>query len=183
MANCHGCQICPWNTVIPLCGNSSMFCVFWTMPKATAKGLRPSTSVPKWGIGKLVWDWKIDHIDSLTPSEGLKYALIFWILCLAYRKFSIAKKIRPPSLEDYAVLCLVIQSCSTLCDPMDCSLPGSSVHGILQARILEQDAMSSSKWSSQPRDWTQSSPNAGGFFTIWATREAEYHVQIHSINS
>ena len=43
------------------------------------------------------------------------------------------------------VLCLVIQSCPTLCDPIDCSLPGSSVHGILQARILEWAAMSSSR--------------------------------------
>ena len=43
-------------------------------------------------------------------------------------------------------------SCLTLCDPMDCSLPGSSVHGILQARILEWVAMPSSKGSSQPRD-------------------------------
>ena len=42
-------------------------------------------------------------------------------------------------------------SCLTLCDPMDCSLPGSSVHGILQARILEWVAMPSSKGSSQPR--------------------------------
>ena len=46
-------------------------------------------------------------------------------------------------------------SCLTLCDPMDCSLPGSSVHGILQARILEWVAMSSSKGSSQPWDGTQ----------------------------
>ena len=38
---------------------------------------------------------------------------------------------------NYPVLCLVTHSCLTLCDPMDCSLPGSSVHGILQARILE----------------------------------------------
>ena len=40
-----------------------------------------------------------------------------------------------------ASLCLVTQLCLTLCDPMDCSLPGSSVHGILQARTLEQDAI------------------------------------------
>ena len=46
------------------------------------------------------------------------------------------------------------QSCPTLCDPMDCSAPGSSVHGILQARILEQVAMPSSRGSSQPRDQT-----------------------------
>ena len=43
-----------------------------------------------------------------------------------------------------SVLCLVTQLCSTLCKPMDCSLPGSSVHGILQARILEWVAMPSS---------------------------------------
>ena len=50
----------------------------------------------------------------------------------------------------------VAQSCPTLCDPMDCSLPGSSVHGILQARILEWGAISFSRGSSQPRDRTWS---------------------------
>ena len=44
-------------------------------------------------------------------------------------------------------------SCPTLCDPMDCSLPGSSVHEILQARILEWVAMPSSRGSSLPKDW------------------------------
>ena len=47
-----------------------------------------------------------------------------------------------------------LQSCPTLCDPMECSPPGSSVHGILQARILEWDALPASKGSSQPRDRT-----------------------------
>ena len=47
-----------------------------------------------------------------------------------------------------------LQSCSTLCGPMDCSPPGSSVHGILQTRILEWVAMPSSRASSQPRDQT-----------------------------
>ena len=46
----------------------------------------------------------------------------------------------------------LLQSCLTLCDPMDCSLTGSSVHGILQARILEWVAISSSRGSSRPRD-------------------------------
>ena len=50
---------------------------------------------------------------------------------------------------------LVAQSCPTLCGPMDCSLPGSSVHGILQARILEWIAISFSRGFSQPRDQTQ----------------------------
>ena len=49
----------------------------------------------------------------------------------------------------------VTQSCPTLCDPMDCSLLGSSVYGIFQARILEWVAISFSRRSSQPRDWTQ----------------------------
>ena len=54
-----------------------------------------------------------------------------------------------------SVSVLVAQSCLTLCNPMDCSLPGSSVHGILQARILEWVAMPFSTGSSQPRDQTQ----------------------------
>ena len=52
------------------------------------------------------------------------------------------------------VCCLVTQSCPTLCDPMDCNLPGFSVHGILQARILEQVAIPFFRGSSQPRDQT-----------------------------
>ena len=49
---------------------------------------------------------------------------------------------------------LVAQLCLTLCDPVDCSLPGSSVHGLLQARILEWVAISFSRGPSQLRDWT-----------------------------
>ena len=49
----------------------------------------------------------------------------------------------------------VAQSCLTLCDPMDCSLPGSSVHGIFQAIVLEWTVISFSRGSSQPRDRTQ----------------------------
>ena len=70
------------------------------------------------------------------------------------------------------VLCLDAQSCPTRCDPIDCSLPGSFVRGILQARILEWVAMPSSRGSSQPWDQTQVSHTASRFFTVWATREA-----------
>ena len=62
----------------------------------------------------------------------------------------------------------VAQSCLTRCDPMD-----YTVHGILQARILEWVAFPFSRGSSQPRDQTQVSRIAGGFFTSWATREAQ----------
>ena len=67
---------------------------------------------------------------------------------------------------------LVTQSCPTLCDPMDYISPGSSVHGILQARILECVAMPFCRGSSPPRDWFLVSGIAGRFFTIWAIRDA-----------
>ena len=65
----------------------------------------------------------------------------------------------------------VAQSCPTLCDPMDCSLPSSSVHGIFQAIVLEWIAISFSRESSRPRDRTQVSRIVGRCFTVWATRE------------
>ena len=61
----------------------------------------------------------------------------------------------------------VTQSCPTLCDPMDSGSPGSSVHGILPARILDWVAISFSKGSSWLRDWTWVSHIVGRFFTIW----------------
>ena len=62
----------------------------------------------------------------------------------------------------------VTQSCPTLCDPMDCILPGSSVHAILQARIVEWVSIPFSRGSFWPRDWTRVSCTAGRFFTVWA---------------
>jgi len=65
---------------------------------------------------------------------------------------------------------LVTQS---LWDPMHCSLPGSSVHGIPQARTLKCVTISFSRGSSWPRDQTQIFCIAGRLFSIWATREAQ----------
>ena len=70
----------------------------------------------------------------------------------------------------WKVQVLVAQLCPTLCDPMGYSSPGSSVHEILQARILEWVVISSSRGTTRPRDWTQVSCITGRFFTIWATR-------------
>ena len=64
------------------------------------------------------------------------------------------------------------QSCPTLCDPMDYSLPGSSVHGIFQAGVLEWVAIPFPRGSSQPRDRTWVSRIVGRRFTVWATGEA-----------
>ena len=66
-------------------------------------------------------------------------------------------------------MCLVSQSCPTLCDPLDCNLPGSSVHGMLQARILEWVALSSSSGSFLTQILNPGLHIAGRFFTIWAT--------------
>ena len=76
---------------------------------------------------------------------------------------------------------LVAQSCPTLCNPMDYTPPGSPVHGILQARIVEWVAMPSSRGSSQPRDWTQVSCIAGGFFTIFTIWEAHIFLYVYLI--
>ena len=83
-----------------------------------------------------------------------------------------------PDFETWSASCAqLLQSCPTLCDPMDYRLPGSSVHGILQARVLEWwVAMPSSKGSSWPRDRTCISCTsyiAGGFFIHSAPWEAQ----------
>ena len=62
----------------------------------------------------------------------------------------------------------------TLCNPIDCSLPGSSVHGIFQAIVLEWVAISCSRGSSQPRARTRVSHIVDRCFTVWATREVPW---------
>ena len=76
-----------------------------------------------------------------------------------------------PEICERVCVYLVTQPCPTLCDPMDCSPPGSSV------RILEWVAIPSSRGSSWPRDGTHLSCIGGRFFTIWATREAHRPVR------
>ena len=72
----------------------------------------------------------------------------------------------------------VAQSCPTLCDPTYSSLPGSAVHGIFQARILEWAVISFSSGPSQPRDRTWVSCIADRCFTVWATREAPSETEV-----
>ena len=85
----------------------------------------------------------------------------------------------------YRSMCVLpLQSCVSLCDPMNCSPEGSSVHGILQARILKWVAISSSKGSSQPKDWTHVSYvscSGRGFFTTSATWKPHRYRYISSV--
>ena len=78
------------------------------------------------------------------------------------------------SFPDTSLKVNITQSCLTLCDPIYCT-----VHGILQARILEWVAFPFSRGSSYPRDRTQVSCIAGRFYTIWATREAHSQMSVH----
>ena len=124
--------------------------------------------------------------------EGLRWSLkeeaclmlnTFWTVCwLTVHLTRVkSKDTNTHSVLHRSHLCLVTQSCPTLCDPMDYSPPGSSVHGISQARILEWVAISISKGSSLPRDRTWVS-FSGRFFANWATREASISLFSVSVN-
>ena len=115
-------------------------------------------------------------ISLIFVSEVLSYSFIWsMFLCLLI-------------LPDFLYLFLhiakwseVAQSWLTFGDLVDCSPPGSSIHGILQARILEWIAISFSRGSSQPRDRTQVSCIAGRHFNLWATRKA-LHIVSKSVS-
>ena len=103
-------------------------------------------------------------LQGIFPTQGSNASLPHskWTLSEPPRKphFLLCYLNYDPCLPDKSPACRILlpacsslQPCPTLCDPMNCSLPGSSVHGILQARILEWVAMSFSRWSSWPRDW------------------------------
>ena len=83
----------------------------------------------------------------LDMTERLHFTSAFFIVQLSHPYMTTGKIIALTESESE-----VTQSCPTLCDPMDCSLPGSSVHGIFQARVLKWVAISFSRGSSQPRD-------------------------------
>ena len=103
----------------------------------------------KGGKKRSISEMKIDYQLRLAYSHSSYYSFYLWnawkFLCMCV---------------------LIIQSCPTL---WDCRLPGSSVHGILQARILELVAIPFCRGSFRPRDWTWVSYIAGRFFTVWAT--------------
>ena len=85
--------------------------------------------------------------------------------------FSTSAKDNEEICSKHFCCCLVAKLYLTFCNNMDCSPPGSSVHGISQARILEWIAISFSRGSSRPRNQTRVSCIAGRRFTVWATRE------------
>ena len=107
--------------------------------------------------------------------EDKEEGFLGWAFCISFLLLSLFKWhfVISTSGPFYLLKVKVAQSCPTLCDPIDCSPQGSSVHGILQATILKWVAVPFSKESSQPRDWTHISHTAGRFFIVWATSEAQ----------
>ena len=108
----------------------------------------------RWCSSNLNWTRGTDGVNPRSSLKGQECSTEFR-----------AEEARCPMYVSHSVV-------SDSCDPMDCSPPGSSVHGILQARVLEWVAISFSRESSWPRDQTQFPHIAGGCFTLWATREA-----------
>ena len=87
------------------------------------------------------------------------------------RKFKSFNEISIEDLHSSWCQCLTLR-------PLDCSLPGSSVHGIFQVRILEWVGIPFSRGSSQPRDGSRVSYISGRFFTRWTTREAQLVLEL-----
>ena len=116
----------------------------------------PSSSLDSFS---LPWNWRPcsrtgAQMEGLRSSLGPSRCLVESSQCCEEGSVSfIGKKGSIRGACVYA--CSVSQLCQGLCDPLDCSLPGSFVHGILQARILEWVATPFSRGSSWPRDWTQ----------------------------
>ena len=108
--------------------------------------LRPSQAQPN-----KIFKEKKNKTSFIQQLEKARRANGFWLLCQSTQ----------------LVCAKPLQSCPALCDPLDCSLPGSSVHGIFQAGILERITMPSSRGSSRPRDQTCVS-------SVYLNRQAEF---------
>ena len=113
-----------------------------------------NTSEEFWSAGEALEhpDTWVKHLKSRKSIKSFIYLVSIIYFCIPI---------------NFACMYVCVQSCPTLCDPMDCSPPGPSVHGILQARILEWIAISYSRGSSRPRNQTWISCiscNAGGLF-------------------
>ena len=154
----------------------------WSVLIQCERGLHHSTTTRRKDHWQLSWKITAEKtLDNVFIFSSLNLVLLICliqtvIICLFHR---IVMRIRQDnarkvfstqkillSIITIHCCCSVTQSCPTLCNPIDCCLPGSSVHGILQARILERVAIPFSTGSSQPRDQTWVSCVASGFFTI-----------------
>ena len=140
----------------------------WNVPgKKTGKGREMFIVLYFCGWGL---DWQSQFLHKLSPA----------LPCSGYTPW--ARELTSPNLNlfihNMGIIemcpCSVTKSCSTLYNPMDCSLPGSPVHRISQVRILEWVVISFSRGSSQPRDGTWVACIGRRIIYHWATREAQW---------
>ena len=111
---------------------------------------------------KKVECWRMDAFELWCWRRFLR---VLWTAWRSLQEISEVKWRSEVKWSEFA------QSCATSYDPMDCSLPGSSAHGIFQTIVLEWTAILFSRGSSQPRDRTRVSRTVDRRFTVWATRE------------
>ena len=131
------------------------------------------------GLQTVGHDWATEPNWSLTKDVCILYTKTAALLRVSRETWTCTVcGPEEPLCSPVEVKVLVTQSRLVLFDPVDCSPPGSSVLGILQARTLEWLSIPLSSWFSWPRDQTQVSCIAGGFFTVWATRIAPVHLWI-----
>ena len=148
-----------------LSNSSSLAVPIASVVTSSIEVLNPSESFLRVGINS---SQIVTNIDSLASSH--ESHLFFMSFGVANPFQEVFNGLCPdPSVGSLSV---AAQSCLTLCDSLACSPPGSSVHGDHQARILEWVTMPSPRGSSQPSGIEPRSPANGGFFTVWATREA-----------
>ena len=102
---------------------------------------------------------RCDHWELFISKPLIEISCVLTLI-LSLQLWSVSGTILQPGLKPCVHGCVYAQSCLTLCNPVDCSLPGCSVHGILQARVLERAAISFSRGSSRPRDQTWVSYNS-----------------------
>ena len=121
-----------------------------------------------WGITECRHHF-LDQIQCHDDGDHDNYHMLNFDICQAQSPL--------PVSCDLFMLCLVTQSCPNLCDPMDCSPPGFSVHGDYPGKNTGVASHALLQRSSQPRNQTTDSCIAGGFFTIWATKEVHLLVK------
>ena len=141
---------------------------------SAVKNLPTMHETPVWSLG-----WKDPLEEEIVTHSSILAWEIPWtgepggLQSIGSQKSQTRLSDYTTSWESHCEVSEVAQSCPTLCDLVGCSLPGCSVHGIRQARILEWVAISFSRGSSWSRDQTRVSHLAGRRFNLWATREAQ----------
>ena len=154
-------------------GGRCAACIWWVEAREAAQCLTMCMTAPH-SFKKIIQTRASAGLNLRNPGLNNLTSADNWLSALLTLNLNICQYIN--TAEHF-----VFQSCLTLCDPMDYSPPGSSVHSILEARILEWVAISFSRRSSRPRDRAWVSCTAGRLFTIWAPREWKSTNRTHTV--